>query len=196
MTKEQIEAINNMPTAYGPFGDVLRRVIMTPKSVVDRHLLNRRDAYENWCAWQREENLAGGPGAYPTEPIRPGDRLTQYGFNAGGEPPNRCGVYAVCVKGPTEHLLYIGSSQHIRSRLMDKKHPWYRLRERLGDDVYLRWHETDDWLPIESSLILTLKPPFNIVGKKPSKFWDRKRKSTTDEQRNQHPSTRKSRAAR
>ena len=176
MTKEQIEEIKNMQTPFGLFGDVLLRGLSVPKQDLLKHMLNKRDAYENWCQWQDEENAIGGMGAYSVTPIRPGDRLTQYGFNAGGDPPNRCGVYAVCAEGQMEHLLYIGSSQHIRTRLMDKAHPWYRLRERLGDRIYLRWHETDDWRPIESSLILTLKPPFNVVGKKPNGFWKEKRK--------------------
>lgn len=169
MTKEKFDAINGMVMGNGmTFGEVMTKMLSVTKAQSDAMMLDKRLEWENWCKHQDRINENGSDGAFSMDPVCLGDVLTPYGFNSGGLAPNRPGVYAVVAKvgGGYEHLLYIGSSYNIRTRVLAKAHLYARLRGRLGDLVYLRWHVTDEWVPVERSLILKFKPPFNVTGKK------------------------------
>lgn len=129
----------------------------------------------DFCQFQRFVNNVGGIGEYPafsTEPIRVGDRLTQYGFSSVGPPPSRPGVYVVCCysiwyRHGAEHLLYIGSSVNMFRRVMNINHPYRIAYDRTGA-AYTRYLVIDDFRNAERSLIRTLRPLLNIQhnGKK------------------------------
>ena len=123
----------------------------------------------DFCQFQRFINNIGGTDehpAFPTEPIRVGDRLTQYGFSSAGPPPGEPGVYAVCcsamwVRHGAEHLLYIGSSANMFKRVMNPNHP-YRVAYNRTGSAYTRYLVIDDFRRVERSLIRTLRPWLNI----------------------------------
>lgn len=84
-------------------------------------------------------------------------------------PPNRSGVYAVCIRpynGKKETILYIGSSKNINKRVNAQDHH-YRICYDLYDDmlVYTKSIETDDFIEIEKELISIYKPILNKIGK-------------------------------
>ena len=92
------------------------------------------------------------------------ERLSVYGFNEIGKPPNKTGLYAICarVEGGCEHVLYIGSSYTIRARVMCKNHWYRRAVSRFGSDVvYVRWMITNRMNPTEERVIRGSKPILN-----------------------------------
>ena len=127
----------------------------------------------DFCQFQRFVNNTFGSNDYPsfpTTPARPGDRLTQYGFDlADGPCPDYAGVYAIVsrayVFGPHvkahDHLLYIGSAKNIRKRLNGANHPIKKFR-RMNCLLFVLYKQTNDYMGVEKSLIKCLRPWFNI----------------------------------
>ena len=76
--------------------------------------------------------------------------------------PDSAGVYMVCVKKRDEvtgyvgreKILYIGSSQNIRTRLSNPNHPYLQAYQRFNDiSVYTRSYLTENYKQVESMLI-------------------------------------------
>lgn len=81
--------------------------------------------------------------------------------------PNTPGVYAVWAsnmnyEGGVPHLLYIGSSKKIGSRLNNPNHPYKIAYRKLNGLVYVSFLETSDYIKIEKELIARHKPKLNI----------------------------------
>ena len=88
--------------------------------------------------------------------------------------PDMAGVYMVCVRKRDdclryvgrEKILYIGSSQNIRKRLNNRKHPYLLAYQRFDDiSVYTRSYLTDNYKELELQLIKKLRPILNKAGK-------------------------------
>jgi excinuclease UvrABC nuclease subunit len=80
--------------------------------------------------------------------------------------PNKPGVYAIWATNRPfydgeKHLLYIGSSVNIHSRLSNNGHPYRIALNRLNGIVYVSFIETDDYIVNESYLISKHKPILN-----------------------------------
>lgn len=104
----------------------------------------------------------------------PNEYLTSIGFELPfGIYPRGPAVYAVLARahvyGPQakvcSHLIYIGSSNHVRGRVVSSNHPYSRCRERLSGNVVLLWKQCDDHRALEKELIRKLRPLFNIQHK-------------------------------
>ena len=144
----------------------------------------------NFCSFQKFVNKVGGIGpyiAYDPTPDRPGDRLKQYGFrfwlnyleetNGRLWMPSYPGVYAInCAPYdpnnhgiPTQHILYIGSSQNIFKRVYDPNHWYMKIRERWAlERRYILWIDvlrTKDYQYIEKCLIQEIRPLLNVHHK-------------------------------
>lgn len=81
-------------------------------------------------------------------------------------PPSCAGVYGVFVfhpKSERERLIYIGSSNNVRKRVMALSHPYRRAYSRFDNlYVYTKTLETDDYIDLEKHLIRYFKPWLNI----------------------------------
>lgn len=144
-----------------------------------------KEAAFDFCKLQRLINSIGGSDEFPAYEVpairHHGERIMQYGLTCKQyceiDPlPALPGVYSISAlqlsfsdgkyhSVGSEHLLYIGSSQCIRTRLYNN-HPWYgKVHGRFFDldrVVIVRYRITPEYKWMERSLIRTLRPLFNI----------------------------------
>lgn len=78
-------------------------------------------------------------------------------------PPREAGVY-VARNSKTNEVLYVGSSSDLRERLSRGR--WYKenkewIKVEGINNIYLAWHETDDYKDIEDLLKDELKPKYD-----------------------------------
>lgn len=85
-------------------------------------------------------------------------------------PPEGKGVYAICVmkmvynEPANQYVVYIGSSDNIRKRLMSSKHPYRRLYNILKNyNVSCFYYECDNHRETEIELIKQYNPRFNCT---------------------------------
>lgn len=82
-------------------------------------------------------------------------------------PPTCPGVYAVVVRnhemGSAEHVIYVGSSSHIRSRVSSPDHPYRIAYERFTPNalVTLKFLVCDNYKEVERDVIKGLRPLLN-----------------------------------
>jgi len=147
----------------------------------------------DFCRIQRMINQMGGIGEFPAfQPSKcPGDRLTEYGFCRFPDSMYfdevrdefryhaRPGVYAVWAVSHSreadgyvfpqqQHVLYIGSSKNVRSRIETPGHWPQRCLDRNWPNhisVVIEVLYTDQYRWVERSLIEELRPLLNIQHK-------------------------------
>ena len=85
-------------------------------------------------------------------------------------PPYGPGCYAVCAcvcrgrKQHAEHVLYIGSSKHIRQRVLGPSHPYRIAINRIFcGSVYTRNYETENYRELERAMLRRYRPYLNRI---------------------------------
>lgn len=88
-------------------------------------------------------------------------------------PPYGPGVYGVfllnyLIPDAIEHLVYIGSSKCVATRVLATEHPYRLLYSRFSQTdtlVYTKTLITEDYIPSEKILIRHLRPRLNKIHK-------------------------------